>query len=290
MSEEKEQKTKATPRFTELQKMTENDEIVCFLQTFEAVMNTHNVAQAQWPSTLSGYLTGKAQLAFYSMDDTDRKSYKLVVETILRYYHATPEAYREKFLRSTKQRDQTFVDQANQLEMFFKRWLQPPDTVWKDPTVKSLFDKIIANQFITGIRNEDLALRLRQEKEKTTRELAIIADEYVQTKMSVRTHYAESSKPDQKAGNSGKPGSTSKWQRNGQPHEKPSWRANEGKDGNNTQPPRDKDKDSEPFRCYSCGGINHKARDCPKQQRWQRPNKTVSQTCYSTQECAGQGN
>ena len=66
-----------------LPKLTESDDIVAYLTTFECVMKAYEVKEEHWVFKLATNLVGKAQQAYAALGPEDAGSYKAVKEAIL---------------------------------------------------------------------------------------------------------------------------------------------------------------------------------------------------------------
>ena len=55
--------------------LTEKDDIESYLVTFERIMVAHKIDKRRWPHYLAPQLTGKAQLAFAALPQTDAAVY-----------------------------------------------------------------------------------------------------------------------------------------------------------------------------------------------------------------------
>ena len=85
------------PKLPDFHKLGADDDIACYLSTFERLASAANKPKLEWPRLLEPYLTGKAHKAFHSLSDVDKSDYNKIVEVIHRRYFLTPEAYRLKY-------------------------------------------------------------------------------------------------------------------------------------------------------------------------------------------------
>ena len=113
------------PELPDFHKLSADDDITCYLATFERMATAEKKPKQDWPRLLEPYLTGKAQKAFHALTKDDKKDYSKIVAIILRNYQLTPEAYRLKFKTASKKSDETFKEFATRLELYFRRWLKP---------------------------------------------------------------------------------------------------------------------------------------------------------------------
>ena len=75
-------------------KLTEEDDIVAYLTTFERLMTAYEIKQERWVFKLASNLVGKAQQAYAGLSTEDASSYDRLKEAILQRYDITEESYR----------------------------------------------------------------------------------------------------------------------------------------------------------------------------------------------------
>ena len=85
-------------------KLTEEDDIVAYLTTFERLMVAYEVREEHWAFKLVANLSGRAQQAYSSMNAADAGSYRKLKESILQRYDITEESYRQCF-RACKRKE-----------------------------------------------------------------------------------------------------------------------------------------------------------------------------------------
>ena len=167
------------PELPDFHKLSSDDDITCYLATFERMATAAKKPKAEWPRLLEPYLTGKAQKAFYALHEEDKGVYSKIVDIILRHYQLTPDAYRLKFRTASKKPDETFEEFVTRLELYFQRWLKPSDESGTSEDVKRMMELLLTDQFLTSVRNENLRTKLREKKLSTVQAVARYADEYV---------------------------------------------------------------------------------------------------------------
>ena len=72
-----------------------------------------------WTVLLQNVLIGKAQEIYSALSVDQSSHYLLVKEAVLTAYELVPEAYRQKFRKTTKQENQTYVEFAQMKERLF---------------------------------------------------------------------------------------------------------------------------------------------------------------------------
>ena len=113
----------------EMAKLSDTDDVILWLQTFENLATRRKIDRKDWPAALEPFLTGNAQSAYLSIPLTDRADYDKVKQTILLRYKLTPSTHRMKFRKETKKASEGFLDFSARLEQYFKLWLEPSTTL-----------------------------------------------------------------------------------------------------------------------------------------------------------------
>ena len=131
-----------------------------------------------WTCILEPLLTGKAQ-AFYLLSDSDKRSFTLVKNVILREYSLTPEHYRIKFKQGKKKPTETFEEFASSLESNFRRWTDHPEYMLKDEKSWQVIEKVLMDQFLSTIVNENMSHHLKDQCYQSLSELSRATDKYV---------------------------------------------------------------------------------------------------------------
>ena len=173
-------------------------------------------------------------------------------ERILLRYRLTPSAYRSKFRRETKQANESFVEFAARLDRFFHMWLRPSETLKENAEASAIFDKIVADQFVSTIKDETLRLKLVDKDNLKLRELAQFADNFVLERKLLRDGQSNSQKQDSKKQDFKKQDS--------KPDSKPTSGVKSNTDSAKFKSGKFNDA------CYKCGQLGHKRRDCPQKQ------------------------
>ena len=159
-------------------KLADSDDVDCFLQTFEEIMDNVHAPVVEWAILLCPYLTGVAQLAYFSMDRERRRNYEEVKQTILTRYHLTPTGYMDRFHSATKGKEQTYVDFVAQLERALKGWQQPADELWTQPGYRKLIDGLIVSRLMDAATHITLKREIRKLSHRPAREVAQHMDDF----------------------------------------------------------------------------------------------------------------
>ncbi|KAK0145216.1 Retrovirus-related Pol polyprotein from transposon 412 [Merluccius polli] len=131
------------------------EDIDTFFLLFERLAKTRKWSDPEQTLLLQCVLTGKAQEAVSALSMADSENYNKVKAAVLKAYELVPEAYRQKFRKSTKHERITYVEFARELTTIFNRWRVAAETL-PDCIVTYLFERQV----------------------KTVSEAAVLADEY----------------------------------------------------------------------------------------------------------------
>ena len=162
-----------------LSRLSSDDDVHCYLDTFERLAKLHKKDPFYWTCILEPLLTGKAQQAFYLLPDSDKRNFTLVKNAILRAYSLTSEHYRIKFKKGKKKPTETFEEFAGNLESNFRRWTDPPEYMLNDEKSWQVIEKVLMDQFLSTIVNENMKHHLKDQCYQSLSELSRAADNYV---------------------------------------------------------------------------------------------------------------
>lgn len=230
-----------------LHRLTGDDDVSCYLSTFERIATAEERPRHEWAKLLEPYLTGKAQQAFHSLSNTEKENYDAVVQVILRRYQLTPEAYRVKFKTDTKQSEETFEEFANRLQENFYKWVEVTPSTIAIPEVKRCFDLVMIDQLLSTVVDETLRLKLRERNERSLIVLARTADELLLHRRANSMVRRDESNVRKKQGQGGLTGS----RQNSSGHFQGQTVSNSNRRGAFNQ------------NCYHCGQLGHRMVDCP---------------------------
>ena len=155
-----------SPKLYGFHQLSYDDDIECYLSTFERLCISQKIPSDHWAVTFEAYLTGKAQKTFHLLTDADKQCFVAIKKAILFTYKLTPEAYCEKFRSAYKQSSETFHDFANRLRLYLR---------------------VVADQMISSLNDENLRLRFRETKWTKHSDLAGSADNLMVARMSTKT-------------------------------------------------------------------------------------------------------
>ncbi|XP_073520136.1 uncharacterized protein [Phyllobates terribilis] len=127
------------------------EDIDGFLQDFERQCTLHKVEPEDWVQILANKLTGRAADAYRTVSDQDCMDYKRVKEVILARYALTPEAYRQKFRKTTKRETDTHAEWACKLWQSRLQWVQGS----KADTKEDVLQLIMLERFFYWVNSRD---------------------------------------------------------------------------------------------------------------------------------------
>ncbi|KAK3886517.1 hypothetical protein Pcinc_009387 [Petrolisthes cinctipes] len=157
------------------------DEVEDFFTMFEEVAGGMKWPVVQWPFLLQSTLTGKARNTYISVTDDTRQDYYRLKKAILDTYQLRPEAYRQKFRKTSKKSDQSRVDILYQTIKAFQLWMKSQAV----ESVEDLTEVIVLENFLNNIEPW-VANYLRNKKVDKCNEAATRADDFVLNKKLIK--------------------------------------------------------------------------------------------------------
>ncbi|XP_064175891.1 uncharacterized protein LOC135246326 [Anguilla rostrata] len=133
-----------SPLRIHLPKMTADDDIQAFVETFEVAAEA-----CQWPHDewhLLPLLTGEAQQAAHGLPPGARADYKTVKRAILDRLGCSPEDYRRRFRMAHLVAEDRPFAYAQRLTHMARRWLQP-----EIRSAGGVVEQVILEQFLEGL-------------------------------------------------------------------------------------------------------------------------------------------
>ncbi|XP_076434617.1 uncharacterized protein LOC143274631 [Babylonia areolata] len=258
--------TFAPPRLT-LPELRPGDDVDDFLDHFEAVADSYNMAEETRSLYLISSLTGKAREAFNNLPP--ESSYTDLKAALRRQFRISPEAYRKKFREIRKAGSESFI----QFGIRLKRTLEH----WETMSGMALRDLILIEQLLSTV-TDDLAVCIRDEGLRTFQEVIERAGRFAEARRGIRVFKTSAgslggglkSSPMPKRGNLSysqhplaEQSPHSVVPPRGSMASAPKSATAPGKGGN---------------QCFYCGDGGHYKRDCPKLKRDRRQQAAVGHT------------
>ena len=156
-------------------KLTENDDIVAYMTTFERLMVAYEVKAERWVFKLATNLVGKAQQAYAALTTEDAMSYEKVKEAILQRYNITSESYRQRFRALRQKTGESGQELVARLDDLAAKWLK------SCKTPEEIRDKIILEQFL-NILPEEVRIFVKERKPESAGKAGKLVDDFVQTR------------------------------------------------------------------------------------------------------------
>ncbi|PIK54937.1 hypothetical protein BSL78_08146 [Apostichopus japonicus] len=147
------------------------------------------IPEVKWTVLLESFLTGKAQRAYHVLTEAQKEEFPLVKKAILAAYKLTPDAYRERFHSAYKLSSETFGQYSNRLNLCFRRWTNPSDDLISNEEFVRIMDKIVADRLISSLRDENLRIKLLEQKWVCLAELTEFADSVMVARASSRGRF-----------------------------------------------------------------------------------------------------
>ena len=148
-----------------------------YFQHFEKIAKNLRWPENVWSTLLQAALKGKAQETFAALSVADSSDYDVVKAAILKVYELVPEAYHQKFRNYKKDDKQTYVEFANQTEVYFDRWCIAKKVILDYDKLRQI---ILIEQFKRCV-HDDLKTYLDEKNVETLHEMAVLADDYALT-------------------------------------------------------------------------------------------------------------
>ena len=191
-------------RYVKLVPQFNESDVDKYFQHFEKIAKNLHWPENVWSTLLQSALKGKAQETFAALSVDDSSDYDVVKSAIQKAYELVPEAYRQKFRNYKKDDKQTYVEFANQTEVYFDRWCSAKKVISDYDKLRQI---ILIEQFKRCV-HDDLKTYLDEKNVETLHEMAVLADDYALThKRSFKPRQGGYSKPSGGSGGFGDSGS-----------------------------------------------------------------------------------
>ena len=125
---------------------------------------------------LSSLLKGKALEAYTRLSNADAGDFDKVKQALLKRFELTQEGFRQKFRSCQPESGESAPQFALRLENYLVRWVELADTA---KTFEGLKDLLLREQFINASQS-DLALFIKERKPATIRQMADLAEQFLE--------------------------------------------------------------------------------------------------------------
>ena len=164
-------------RYVKLVPQFNESDVDKYFQHFEKIAKNLHWPENVWSTLLQSALKGKAQETFAALSVDDSSDYDVVKAAILKAYELVPEAYRQKFTNYKKDDKQTYVEFANQTEVYFDRWCSAKKVISDYDKLRQI---VLIEQFKRCV-HDDLKTYLDEKNVDTLHEMAVLADDHALT-------------------------------------------------------------------------------------------------------------
>ncbi|XP_075770534.1 uncharacterized protein LOC142823390 isoform X3 [Pelodiscus sinensis] len=157
----------------QLTKMGPQDDPEAFLTTFERVAAAARWPEDQWATLLAPYLTGLAQLAYWSLSAKDALHFFKMKEAVLDQLGVTPDTCRQRFRQERFGPQERPRAVAQRLREWARKWIEPDQK-----TAGQVMEIIILEQFINILLREGQKW-VKQNQSTTVNEAVYLMEAYM---------------------------------------------------------------------------------------------------------------
>ena len=130
-----------------------------------------------WTVLLQSVLIGKAREIYSALPVNQSSNYVVVKEAVLKAYELVPEAYQQKFRKTTKEDSQTYLEFARTKERLFDQWCTSQSVNEEYAKLRQL---LLLEEFKNCLPNE-VKTYLDEHKVESLQRAATLADDYALT-------------------------------------------------------------------------------------------------------------
>ena len=152
-------------------------EVDKYFMHFEKIAASLKWPEDVWTVLLQSVLIGKAREIYSALPVDQSSNYLLVKEAVLKAYELVPEAYRQKFRKTTKEENQTYVEFARMKERLFDRWCTSQNVNGEYAKLRQL---LLLEEFKNCLPSE-VKTYLDEHKVESLQRGATLADDYTLT-------------------------------------------------------------------------------------------------------------
>ncbi|XP_062599512.1 uncharacterized protein LOC134261046 [Saccostrea cucullata] len=156
------------------------DEMDSYLRRFERYAELQKWPKTSWAMSLSALLKGRALDIYALLPADDALDYDNLKIALLKRYELTEDGFKHKFRSAKPETGETFVQFSVRMSSYLLRWLKMAKIA---DTFEALFDLVLRDQFLNTC-NRDLTLFLKERTPKSIQEMAQLADQYREARMT----------------------------------------------------------------------------------------------------------
>ncbi|KAJ1144688.1 hypothetical protein NDU88_010985 [Pleurodeles waltl] len=168
----------------------EGDDIDKWLGAFERALQMRRVKPQYWGSLLWELVPNSGRDRLLTMSGEDADSYPSMKSCLTKKFGLTPEQYRLKFRDTQKTSTQSWVDFVDTSLKALEGWIIGN----KVNTYEGLYNLIMREHILTNCTQERLRQHLVDSKQTNPRELGEAADEWLRTRVVVKSQGGDSKK------------------------------------------------------------------------------------------------
>ena len=152
------------------------DNMDSFLFCFEKYVVAQGMKPEDWAMSLSALLSGTALEVYHRLGKDDSDDYQKLKKALLKRYGMTEEGFRNKFRNSRVEKGETPSQFVDRLTNYFERWVEFGEV---SKSFGNLSDLVLRKQFLVNC-SKPLAVFLKERVPKTVKEMACLAEQFVE--------------------------------------------------------------------------------------------------------------
>ena len=207
-----------------------------YLHRFERYALAQSWNKDLWATHLSALLKGKALNVYALLPSDQALDYDALKMALLKRYELTEDGFKRKFRSCRPELGETFCQFSVRMSSYLTKWIEMAST---PKTYEGLFDLMMRDQLL-HICNRDLALFLKERTPISLPQMATIADQYKEARLTSALSLTFPQGLDKKNSR----------------HKSPNERVDTGKKFNSKLHKSER-------RCFKCDSPTHTAVNCP---------------------------